>query len=649
MAITVTNSDVVVTTGNALTVASGNSAFVNQGASLVSTASGGAAIQMQGTSTLSLNGLAFGATGIRCRDVGDKTIHIGSQGSVQSQGSAIDTPGSSTLNSTLNLVNAGEIASLLNPVLSNNRTAIDIFSMDLRLVNTGTITAASGTAIEHFGTFSTSEVENSGTIQGNIRIISTTTGIKPDMVFVNTGTIHGSVVLGGFDTANVTISGTITRTAYFTSVDDNPFQLSTVQLHRATIGTDLVLEGNSNLSLIDSMIGRNLVLSDGQHSLLSFSGTVVMKNLTATRVIELDLNLTGGRVNGSVILGDAIDILTLGDGFAHDIQMRGGDDTVHLTAGADVDRIDLSLGNDTLVVEAGVTLGRVFAGSGDDVVTMGNSSAQFVGLDSGNDTFIGGDGNDSVRGDSGNDEISTGAGNDTVIMFAFNVSDGNDTVDGGSGVDTLSYRAVLASVGFTDATGGVYVALDEGLATARASNSTNLFGIDLVTGFENVIGGAFADDIIGSTGANRLRGEGGNDTLSGGNGADTLQGGDGADRLTGGTGRDVMTGGDGADVFVFASATESDSRRTARDVITDFQTGIDLIDLSAIDGNTAIAGRQALIFAGNAASSGVGTVRYVQEGGNTIVYANLAGNNGAEFGITLHGLFDLKDNDFLLA
>jgi Ca2+-binding RTX toxin-like protein len=217
-------------------------------------------------------------------------------------------------------------------------------------------------------------------------------------------------------------------------------------------------------------------------------------------------------------------------------------------------------------------------------------------------------------------------------------------------VDTLSYRGVTTlGTGYTDATGGVYVALDEGLATARASNTTNLFGIDLVTGFENVIGGSFADEIIGSSGANRLRGEGGNDTLSGGNGADTLHGGDGADRLIGGAGRDVMTGGDGADTFVFLSAADSATSRAARDVITDFQNGIDFIDLSAIDANTGVAGSQDFVFAGNVANSGIGSVRYVHVGGNTIVYANTGGNGAAEFGITLLGLYDLKAGDFLFA
>lgn len=63
------------------------------------------------------------------------------------------------------------------------------------------------------------------------------------------------------------------------------------------------------------------------------------------------------------------------------------------------------------------------------------------------------------------------------------------------------------------------------------------------------------------------------DRILGGASADTLQGGAGADWLHDGAGQDVLTGGAGADVFVFA-------RDGALDRITDFEDGVDRIDLS---------------------------------------------------------------------
>ena len=52
-------------------------------------------------------------------------------------------------------------------------------------------------------------------------------------------------------------------------------------------------------------------------------------------------------------------------------------------------------------------------------------------------------------------------------------------------------------------------------------------------------------------------------------------GGNGDDTLDGGNGRDLLAGGAGADVFVFATGTN-------RDTITDFEDGIDQIDLTGL-------------------------------------------------------------------
>lgn len=88
----------------------------------------------------------------------------------------------------------------------------------------------------------------------------------------------------------------------------------------------------------------------------------------------------------------------------------------------------------------------------------------------------------------------------------------------------------------------------------------------------SITGGAAADVILGlGVSGGTLNGAGGDDTLTGAPAADTLVGGDGADR---------MTGGGGADVFLYTAA--SDSRTGGQDTITDFQTGTDVIDLTAV-------------------------------------------------------------------
>ncbi|NAT76039.1 serralysin family metalloprotease [Dickeya dadantii] len=71
----------------------------------------------------------------------------------------------------------------------------------------------------------------------------------------------------------------------------------------------------------------------------------------------------------------------------------------------------------------------------------------------------------------------------------------------------------------------------------------------------------------------------GNDILIGNSADNILQGGAGDDVLYGSTGADTLTGGAGRDIFVYGSG--QDSTVSAYDWITDFQTGIDKIDLSA--------------------------------------------------------------------
>ncbi|KWV43960.1 hypothetical protein AS156_24595 [Bradyrhizobium macuxiense] len=70
-------------------------------------------------------------------------------------------------------------------------------------------------------------------------------------------------------------------------------------------------------------------------------------------------------------------------------------------------------------------------------------------------------------------------------------------------------------------------------------------------------------------------------TLVGGAGNDTLVGGAGADRLVAGSGVDTMIGGGSADTFVFAAGDVTPASGT-HDLITDFVSGLDHIDLSGI-------------------------------------------------------------------
>ena len=144
----------------------------------------------------------------------------------------------------------------------------------------------------------------------------------------------------------------------------------------------------------------------------------------------------------------------------------------------------------------------------------------------------------------------------------------------------------------------------------------------------------------------RLAVAAGSDALFGGRGNDTIQGGGGSDSITGGRGQDTMSGGAGEDVFIFNAL--SDSWANNRDIITDFETGTDLIDLSIIDANLALADDQAFTFtAGVAPTNTAGAVWTTEAGGDTIIFVDRDGG-GADMGIILEGVTGITASDFIL-
>lgn len=208
-----------------------------------------------------------------------------------------------------------------------------------------------------------------------------------------------------------------------------------------------------------------------------------------------------------------------------------------------------------------------------------------------NDNIYGLAGDDTINGGAGADRIEGGSGNDNIQGGA-----GNDRVYGGSGNDVLS--------GDIEMTGDL-----------RGGNTVS------------------------------------NDYLDGGTGADRLYGGGGSDTLVGGLGRDTLSGGEGADRFVYNSTLESKAGYGI-DRITDFQVGIDKIDLSKLDANPYFSGDQAFQFGQYDPNRGTGmgeiTAHYEASIGKTIVEVGTNVIRGADMRIELDGDVHLTQNDFVL-
>ncbi|WP_426266875.1 beta strand repeat-containing protein [Sphingomonas sp. LHG3443-2] len=313
---------------------------------------------------------------------------------------------------------------------------------------------------------------------------------------------------------------------------------------------------------------------------------------------------------------------------------------------ADLVRIEGSAGNDTVTLTSGFTGPlTVVIGGGDDSINGGNSTASltFVATASGltaADVLTGGRGqadvlNITAGGSSNVDGVtrvetininnSTAAVNPTETSV-IDLGTLNDTqVDGGrltinynnSAVgDTLSLTTNAASTANLTVNAGVNA---DTITTGAGADIVNgLAGDDVINagaGADLVNGGEGADTINGQAGADTINGDAGADSLFGGDGNDTINGGIGNDTLVGGIGADRLTGGDGADVFDFNELNDSRNTTTAagpvndRDVITDFTSGVDRIDLSDI---LALSGETSIRFNGNfndfgSAQAAVGT------------------------------------------
>ena len=143
------------------------------------------------------------------------------------------------------------------------------------------------------------------------------------------------------------------------------------------------------------------------------------------------------------------------------------------------------------------------------------------------------------------------------------------------------------------------------------------------------------EGVIGTNHNDTLTGSSLEDVLKGGGGNDMIEGAGGNDEIHGGTGMDTLTGGAGADTFVFIDTGESPAG-TNRDIITDFTPGVDKIDISGIDADTALAYDQDFLFQANATpESDPGTVAnsatWFHSDGNTFIRADVNGDNPTDF------------------
>lgn len=308
-------------------------------------------------------------------------------------------------------------------------------------------------------------------------------------------------------------------------------------------------------------------------------------------------------------------------------------------------------------------------GQGNDVIEGGNGA----------DVIFGNEGGDTIRGEQGADNIDAGIGNDFIqVAGVSDISGLAETVNGGNDVDPLDFVSLGASgrvnlalatlsnleilriadnvVTLTTTQLGMFEQLQgsgffERIQISAAGvvdlTNANVTGIDEFTGTTGadtfLFAGGTGNLLVNlGAGADSVSGGNSSDTELGGGGNDTLQGGGGTDLLVGGAGTDSLTGGIGADRFDFNDVTEVD-KGVARDVITDFSHGQDVIGLRLIDANLNAPGDQPFVFIGAFGFHGVaGELRY-QSG---VISADMDGDGVADFQIELTGAPVVAAADF---
>ena len=285
---------------------------------------------------------------------------------------------------------------------------------------------------------------------------------------------------------------------------------------------------------------------------------------------------------------------------------------------------------------------------------QGNSSAEILTGNSGNDYILGGGGadvilsgagNDTINGEGGNESVSASFGDDLVFGdWGFDTligGAGDDTLDGGEQADLLfggigndvliganSFDVLYGEAGndtlYSGATADrLYGGDGDDFLHAGANFGYTVDGLWGGAGSDTLHGGVGFDFLDGGEDDDVPDGRFQADNLYGGLGNDILFWGQGLDRLFGGAGDDRLQGDFNADRFVFANGHGNDT-------VTDFAAlnsfeKLDFVDLA-----------------------GLGSVQGVQDaalqvGGNLLI------ETGEDSSILLLGvaLSDLDEADFL--
>ena len=373
-------------------------------------------------------------------------------------------------------------------------------------------------------------VLNTGRIEGDKAIVAPPGSILGYLTLENRGEIAGAIELGNF-ADRVDNAGTIIGDAHLGDGADGWFGASGHQQGAVFggNGNDLLF-GTSDADSLSGEAGDDLIEgAGGADSLAGGAGKDIF-------VYESVGDSTA----------DAFDTIS---GF------ESGIDRIDLTA--------LAPSSVTLQAAGGYTLLSAVTAAGTLAVHVTGTIALSDIVTSAVSQMSGTGAADLLRATSTGSSL-TGAGGDDVLVGA----GGSDRLDGGDGFDILAGGAGDDFYVIGPGSDRIWELAGQGRDTVELNWEGALYFIP--GDVENLTMSA-PGYVHGNELSNAIRGSAGNDSLWGE---------DGDDVLTGGGGADILDGGAGSDRFVYLQ--ESDSQAAAPDRITGFETGVDKIDLHAL-------------------------------------------------------------------
>ena len=343
-----------------------------------------------------------------------------------------------------------------------------------------------------------------------------------------------------------------------------------------TSGNDIIIGATSNDTIV-GFVGADMVDGGAGTDTLTLSGTSADLN-AATDAQLVNVEAITASAAATITLSNQTEAFTITGSNGADT-ITGGSDNDTIVGFVGADTVDGGAGTDTLqlrLIGTSATLNAATDAQLVNVEAIATSAAATINLSKQTDGFVvaGSAGIDTITGSTGNDTISGGAGNDVITGGA-----GNDTFTGGTGNDT--FNVDLGTDTITDLSGSDNLVVSWG-ATANATVTAAFIATaaTINNSTASLISAGFGINMALATGTTgyKITNTGGGATLVGSINDDTLTGGVAADTLTGGAGSDRFIINGGSSLATLGASGDAGTV-SGYDVITDFNTAVDLLNL----------------------------------------------------------------------